>query len=254
MTIIEATEQNDSKKATLEAELKFLTDCFIEAKRTSASRDTELSSRLNAYDEVLKTTKAHFEEVKFSIEDVLETIGKTKSASGVQLQSSQQQCAYLEKDLEQKRTEWTEERRRLENALNEERRDAEESKSKYESWRKEHSLALENVSQEVKSRIEELEETRTKKEELFKNEETKLKGQLEANHGKIESLKAEASRLRHAVQGANASFGQVRAEVERSERELNYAHSQYYEELKGLANGVEEAKRNEGVLAKVYLN
>ena len=71
------------------------------------------------------------------------------------------------------------------------------------------------------------------------------KVQVQQNQAKIDHLKAEAARFRHAVQDANAKFAQVRHEVEHEEREMQFQHAQYYEELKALANQVQEAKRNE---------
>merc|ERR1712194_274633 len=229
---------------------KYLTDSFIDYKRSASSRETELGSRINAYEDVLKTTKSHTAEVLASLQDVQETVQKTKSVSGQQLQSSAEVCGQLERELEQRRTEWEEERRRLELALENERRDAAESRQKYETWREHHAQALQQVSDENAGKISNLESERSRKEEIFKTEEQKLQLSLQGNQAKVESLKQEAGRLRHAVQTANAQFTSLKHEVEREERECNYQHAQFYEELKALAASVEESKRNEHTLSK----
>merc|ERR1712194_676770 len=159
-------------------------------------------------------------------------------------------CGQLERELEQRRIEWEEERRRLELALENERRDAAESRQKYETWREHHAQALQQVSDENSAKISNLESERSRKEEIFKTEEQKLQLSLQGNQAKVESLKQEAGRLRHAVQTANAQFTSLKHEVEREERECNYQHAQFYEELKALAASVEESKRNEHTLSK----
>lgn len=145
LTVIETTETNESKRTTLETELKFLTDSFIDYKRQAASKETELQSRINAFEDVHKTTKAHNAEAQASLTDVVDTINKTKSEASLQLQISTETCCQLERDLEQKRQEWEEERRRLEICLENERRDASDSREKYERYKRVDCLFI-NVS------------------------------------------------------------------------------------------------------------
>jgi len=250
LTVIETTESNDSKRATLEAELKYLTDSFIDYKRTAASRETELSSRINAYEDVLKTSKAHTAEVLASLQDVVDTISKTKTVSGQQLSQSAETCSQLERDLEARRTEWEEERRRLEICLENERRDAADSRQKYERWRDHHSNALKQVSSENQSKIQALENEKSKKEDAFKTEELKLQQELQQNSSQIEHMKQEAGSLRSQVQASNQQFTALRHDVEREERECNFQHAQFYDQLKSLSASVEESKRNEATLSK----
>jgi len=250
LTVIETTETNESKRGTLETELKFLTDSFVEQKRTAASRETELASRIHAFEDVLKTTKAHSAEAQASLTDVVEAINKTKSEASLQLQISTETCCQLERDLEQKKSEWEDERRRLDICLENERRDASDSREKYERWREHHALALKQVSDENSAKMTALESDRQAKQEAFSAEEHALQLELQQNNAKVEHLKAEAARLRHSVQDSNNKFTTIRHEVEREEREMNFQHSQYYEELKQLAAQVEESKRNEATISK----
>ncbi|CAD7929564.1 unnamed protein product [Amoebophrya sp. A120] len=250
LTVIETTETNDSKRQTLETELKFLTDSFIDYKRQAASKETELQGRINSFEDVLKTTKAHQAEAQASLTDVLDVIGKTKQDASLQLQISTETCCQLERDLEQKKLEWDEERKRLDVCLENERRDASDSREKYEKWREQHAVALKQVSEESSAKIGALEDEKKRREEQFAKEEGGLQASIQQNLGKVESLKQEAGRLRHTVQDANNKFAQLRHEVEREEREMQFQHNQYYEELKTLAAQVEESKRNEATILK----
>lgn len=72
-------------------------------KRATASRETELQSKIHAFEDVLKTTKAHSDDVKTQLEDCSEAILKTKNEAGLQLQIAVETCCQLERDLEQKR-------------------------------------------------------------------------------------------------------------------------------------------------------
>ncbi|CAD7973361.1 unnamed protein product [Amoebophrya sp. A25] len=250
LTVIETTETNSSKKATLETELKFLTDSYVDYKRQAASKETELQGRINSFEDVLKTTRAHQVEAEASLREVLDVIAKTKQDASMQLQISTETCAQLERDLEQKKLEWEEERRRLDVCLENERRDAADSREKYEKWREQHAVALRQVSEESSSKIQALEDDKNKKHEDFDGREKQLQVEIQQNNAKTDHLKQEAARLRHTVQDSNNRFTQLKHEVEREEREMNFQHQQYYEELKQLAAQVEESKRNESTIMK----
>lgn len=252
LTIIETTESNDSKKMILENELKSLTDNYIEYKRHTATRETELQGKINAFEDVLKTTKAHTDDVRQQLEESREQITKTKHEAGLQLQIAVETCCQLERDLEAKRQEWEDERRRLDICLENERRDASESRDKYERWREHHALALKQVSDENNSKISALENEKRKKEEAFRTEIEQSQLLLQQNTTRMDQLKIEANNLRNKVQDTNNAFSALRHDVEREDRELNFAQAQYYEELKQLAASVEDAKRNELALTKQH--
>lgn len=236
LTVVETTETNETKKNTLEAELKYLTDTYVESKRVQVAKESELQGRINALEDVMKTSTAHLEDTSASLADSKEQIAiihhkefhswpdfpafkifvldrvfryvlwgeicrcrqiaRTKSEASAQLQVSMEQCCQLERDLEQKRREWEDERNRLEICLENERRDATESRDKYEKWREHHSLALKQVSEENNAKIRALEEAKSTKEEEFHKEEQAAQIQLQQNNAKIEQCKQEANRLR----------------------------------------------------------
>jgi len=190
--------------------------------------------------------------VKTQLEECAEAILKTKNEAGLQLQIAVETCCQLERDLEQKRHEWEDERRRLDMCLENERRDASESREKYERWREHHALALKQVSEENNAKINALETEKRRKEEAFRDELSQTQLLLQQSSSRADQLKLEASNLRQKVQDANNQFSALRHDVEREDREMNFAQNQYYEELKQLAASVEDAKRNELALTKQY--
>eukprot|EP00392_Amoebophrya_sp_AT5.2_P010421 g10481.t1 len=172
LTVIETTETNDSKRQTLETELKFLTDSYVDYKRQAATKETELQGRINSFEDVLKTTKAHQMEAQASLRDVLDAIAKTKQDASLQLQISTETCCQLERDLEQKKLE-------------------------YEKWREQHAVALRQVSEESSAKIQALEDEKRRREEQFAKDETTLQTQVQSLSAKGDKLKHEAARLRY---------------------------------------------------------
>ena len=58
---------------------------------------------VSTFEDVLKTTKAHSDDVKVQLEECSEAILRTKNEAGLQLQIAVETCCQLERDLEQKR-------------------------------------------------------------------------------------------------------------------------------------------------------
>eukprot|EP00746_Dinoflagellata_sp_MGD_P154766 gnl/MRDRNA2_/MRDRNA2_85020_c0_seq1.p1 gnl/MRDRNA2_/MRDRNA2_85020_c0~~gnl/MRDRNA2_/MRDRNA2_85020_c0_seq1.p1 ORF type:complete len:951 (-),score=256.80 gnl/MRDRNA2_/MRDRNA2_85020_c0_seq1:111-2963(-) len=246
-------EQNDTlatQNTALETENKTTNDQLIEFKRMAMARDTEMTSRINALEDMLKDTQSQLSEAKNHLLETTDTLAKTTSDAASQQQRALEIQSHLERDLESKKHESLEERRRLEGLCEVERKAAMESKEQYERWRDAHVASLKQVQDESAGRMQSMEKEKVRIEDKYRTDLAEAHKQLTSQQKRVDALEHDLSRVRYLLSESQANLNWVKSEKEREEREVSVGKQQMAEEVKQITTALEGALRNEVTLTQ----
>jgi len=252
LAIQETTDITESKRQTADSDLEIMTTQFLEFKRQSAARETEVTSRINALEDNLKQLKITLEDSKIQMNDTLNNYRQVKQDGATTAAKQQEAIFKLERELDGLEQEWTQEKGRLDGLLAAERKNSAEHRERFEKWRETHQSALRQVQDDAQMRLQNFERERLRVQESYRQELDSAKNDFGGQQQKITNLKEQIARTSKSYHDTHVSLQAIKAEAERNDRNIGLMKQQHIDEIRSVQSAVDSARKAEQSLQRQY--
>eukprot|EP00397_Hematodinium_sp_SG-2012_P004014 GEMP01004025.1.p1 GENE.GEMP01004025.1~~GEMP01004025.1.p1 ORF type:complete len:939 (+),score=279.37 GEMP01004025.1:79-2895(+) len=252
LSVQETTDITEQKRQTAENDFEIMSSQFVEFKRQSSARETEIASRIGALEDMLKTTKYHLADGKSQLSDTTEALRKIKTDSLAGNQKQMEAIHKLERDLDQQNLEWQDEKKRLDSAIETERRNTSEHRERYDKWKETHANALRQIQEDTTVRLQNYEREKNRLTDKYRQEVDHAKKDLELNQRKVDQLRDQISRSRNSYHESQGALESIKRETERNERSLSVMKHQHSDELRTVQSASDAARKSEVSMSRQY--
>eukprot|EP00928_Gymnodinium_smaydae_P080005 TRINITY_DN63812_c0_g1_i1.p1 TRINITY_DN63812_c0_g1~~TRINITY_DN63812_c0_g1_i1.p1 ORF type:complete len:1066 (+),score=242.30 TRINITY_DN63812_c0_g1_i1:80-3277(+) len=236
--------------ASIEDSSSKLEDEIDHWRRAGAAAATSHETRQSAAVLALRDTEDSCDTLRRRLADLEEAKARVDAESESSKRRALEVQASLEASLQTRKRELQEERERFERGLDSELRVREQSREELDREREAGTVMLQRAQEESRGRIDALQREKTRLAERARSEITDASEALAKQQKKVDALDQDVSRVRCLLRESESNLTWVRAELERSEVELNVQRRALEDETHATQGLLDRTLREDASLAR----
>eukprot|EP00927_Polykrikos_kofoidii_P059832 TRINITY_DN54957_c0_g1_i1.p1 TRINITY_DN54957_c0_g1~~TRINITY_DN54957_c0_g1_i1.p1 ORF type:complete len:853 (-),score=230.84 TRINITY_DN54957_c0_g1_i1:50-2584(-) len=237
-----------SASAALDEELRAMTAELADFRRNAAARETEMATRRQAAEAMLRDSQQQLADRRQRVRDVADHHKRVGAeAAGSRERMLERQMA-LEKSVEAQARLLEDERRRFRDLLEKERKAADEVREDLQRERDLTSVHLRRVHDENRSKVVGAERERSRVQDLTRTELMQASQHVAQQQQQVKVLEHDINRVRSLLAESESNAQWVRQEHDHGHHSTHITLRQLEDDARAVINSFEQARREEASL------